>query len=90
MEFLIHGRLIFRQALTQAIRNHIPEGVRIPLALALVLMGSCYAIGPEVFGRGRWGQPVQSRIFSPEDYLLYVRCTGVLMLIAGGILLEFA
>jgi hypothetical protein len=88
MDFLNHSRELFRQALTEAIRNHIPEDLRVPFALALVLMGSCYAITGDVF-RGLGTRPVKSRLLSPEDFKLYVRSVGVLMLIAAGVLLEF-
>lgn len=89
MDFLNHGRELLRQSLTDAIGNHIPAGLRTPIALALILQGSCYAIAPDLFQRRIWGGRVKSRFLSPEGYTLYMRCTGVLMLIAGGVLLEF-
>jgi hypothetical protein len=88
MDFLNQSRELFRQALTEAIRNHIPENLRLPFALALVLMGSCYAITGEVF-RGIRTRPAESRLLSPENFKLYVRSIGVLMLIAAGVLLKF-
>ena len=87
MDFLNHGREIFRQALGSAIRNHIPPGARVPIVIALLLMGSSYAIAPGFF------RPILSRKneSQPESdrYNFSARCMGILMLIAAGILLEF-
>ena len=83
MDFLNHSRDLFRQALGEAIRNNIPKSARTPIVLGLLLMGSLYTVAPYLFRRG------ESRARSPEDYNLYKRCMGILMLIAAGILVEF-
>jgi hypothetical protein len=81
MDFLNHGREIFRQALGEAIRNHIPEGARIPIVLGLLLMGSSYAIAPGFF-RHMLSRRNETEGES-DNYNFSARCMGVLMLIAA-------
>ena len=88
MDLLNHSRELFRQALGEAIRNHIPEGARVPIVLGLILQGSLYTIAPGLIRPGLFGRR-ESGLQSADDYNLYKRCMGVLMLIAAGVLLEF-
>ena len=83
MDFVNQARELFRQALGDAIRNHIPEGMRRPLVAALLLLGVSYIIVPQRFRRAAQN----SR--SPAAYTFLVRCTGIVMLVAAGVLLQF-
>lgn len=90
MDFLNHGRELLRQAVAEAIRNHVPEQLRIPFALGLLLIGIRCTLDPQyIFRKRLWAQPVESRLESREKHILFTRCVGVLLLIAGGVLLEF-
>ena len=84
MDLLNHARELSRQALGDAIQNHIPEGMRRPLVAALLLMGVSYIIVPQRFRRAAQN----SR--SPEAYMFFVRCTGIVMLVAAAVLLQFS
>ena len=86
MDFANHVRELFRQALAGVIQDHIPEHLRIPFALGLILIGARCTLDPQyAFRKAVWAQPREPR----EDSYLVIRCVGVLFLIAAGVLLEF-
>jgi hypothetical protein len=86
MDFANHVRELFRQALAGVIQDHIPEHLRIPFALGLILIGTRCTLDPlYAFRKAFWAQPREPR----EDRVLVMRCVGVLLLIAAGVLLEF-
>jgi hypothetical protein len=84
LDFLDHSRELFRQALAAAIQHYIPEGLRIPFAMGLIISGVSWALAPDKFP---W---IQGRAQSRELHLSFNRCMGVVMLIVAGILLEFS
>ena len=89
MDFLNHVREILRLALSDVIRSYIPEHLRIPFALGLILIGVRCTLDPRyIFRKRLWAPPVESRA-RDEDYTFYTRCVGVLLLVAAGVLLEF-
>jgi hypothetical protein len=68
MDFLNHSREFFRQALGEALRNHIPDGARIPIVLALLLRGARYTIAPGLF-RPRSFRRCESRgLLAADEY----------------------
>ena len=91
MDFLNHSRELVRQALAAAIQDHIPEHLRVPFALGFLLIGARCVLDPEfVFRKRLWASSEESKVESREIHNLITRCTGVLFLIAGGLLLEFS
>ena len=57
--------------------------------ILLIVAGIIYIIKPNISRRGLWKETaVTQRIFSPKQYIVYMRILGVI-LIAIGIFLQF-
>jgi len=58
--------------------------VLIFIGLIFIAFGFLYLIKPNIYRRGLWKKTsIAQRYFSPEQYNMYMRILGIILLVAG-------